>query len=486
MRNKKVLVILVLLLAVFALSTYAETTKLKSIGQYTLVRIRGKVPTQEVMKMLVDRYAADIKYGFDQAGAGDLYLPFMEQVKSASFEEKSLPVGDKFHWMLFRSQGKVKVAQDIEWAGKAPLDVFAFTVEKDYKAYEFVMPRPCGNISLRGITDLELPPAVCNLVVSPAKVNLKDPVTIDMGGTQQAQSMEADVLGPDGAKLATHAFTPGSATKQISFDKPGVYTVKGRATNSQGKVTDTPCEAKVVVNAPPTCALTTTCAPCKDMVGRPIGIDASGSSDPDGQVAKADFAITDAAGNAVDKFMDGEAPFVWDKTFDQPGSYAVTVVVTDDFGAVSEPCRAVLEVTQRRLFFLVEGGPGLLRGTYTAMLWARAGLLYKIVPDTLDFVLSFGGGVPLQGEPWTSFVMGNALLSVHAGPAYVAGGLGFSTKEQTTRKGGIDLVGEVGLDLFKLNSSVGSILFELRAPVLTSDRSFDEHHKLLLGFRYIF
>jgi hypothetical protein len=486
MKNKKVIVVLVLMLAVFALSTYAETTKLKSIGQYTLVRIRGKVPTQEVMKMLVDRYAADIKYGFDLAGAGDLYLPFMEQVKSSSFEEKSLPVGDKLYWMLFRSHAKVKVAQDIEWAGKVPLEVFAFTVTKDYKAYEFVMPRPCGNIALRSITDLELPPAVCNLVVSPDKVNLKDLVTVDMGGTQLAKSMEVDVFGPDGTKLATHAFTPESATKQTSFDKPGVYTFKGRATNAQGKVSDNPCEAKVVVNAPPTCALTTSCAPCKDMVGRPIAIDASGSSDPDGQVAKADFAITDAAGNAVDKFMDGEAPFVWDKTFDQPGTYAITVVVTDDFGAVSEPCRAALEVTQKRLFFLVEGGPGLLRGTYTAMLWARAGLLYKIVPDTLDFILSFGGGIPVRGEPWTSFLMGNALLNVHAGPAFVAGGLGFSTKEQTTRKAGIDLVGEVGVDLFKMNSSVGSIFFELRAPVLTSDRSFDEHHKLLLGLRYIF
>ena len=486
MRNKKVVLILVLVLAALTLNSYAETKKLKSIGHYTLVRIRGKVPTQDVMKMLVDRYAADIKTGFDMAGAGDLYLPFMDQLKSASFEEKSLPVGDKLIWMLFRSQGKVKVAQDIEWAGKAPLDVFAFTVTKDFKAYEFVMPRPCGNISLRSVTDLELPPAVCSLVVSPAKVNLKDPVTIDMSGTQLAKSMEVDVFGPDGTKLATHALTPESATKQISFDTPGVYTFKGRATNAQGKVSDNSCEAKVVVNAPPTCGLTTSCLPCKNMVGRPITIDASGSTDPDGQVTKADFAITDAAGNPVDKFMDGEAPLVWEKIFEEPGTYAITVVVTDDFGAVSEPCRVVLEVTQKRLFFLVEGGPGLLRGTYTAMLWARAGLLYKIVPDTLDFILSFGGGVPMRGEPWTAFLMGNALLNVHAGPAFVAGGLGFSTKEQTTRKGGIDLVGEVGVDLFTMNSSVGSILFELRAPVLTSNRSFEEHHKLLLGFRYIF
>src|SRR4030042_3599316 len=290
---------------------------------------------------------------------------------------------------------------------------------------------------------------------------------------QWAEVAAGGLSGPGGTKLATHALTPESATKQISFDTPGVYAFKGRATNAQGKVSDNSCEGKVVGNAPPTCGLTTSCLPCKNMVGRPITIDASGSTDPDGQVTKADFAITDAAGNAVDKFMDGEAPLVWEKIFDEPGTYALTVVVTDDFGAVSDPCRVVVEVTQKRLFFLIEGGPGLLRGTYTAMLWARAGLLYKIVPDTLDFILSFGGGIPMRGAPWTSVVLGNALLNVHAGPAFVAGGVGFSTKEQTTRKAGIDLVGEVGVDLFKMNSSVGSIFFELRAAVLPSDRSFD-------------
>ena len=85
MKSKRLIFFLVGFLILFSLNTFAETTKLKSIGQYTFVRIRGRVPTQDVMKMLVDRYAADIKYGFDLAGAGDLYLPFMDQLKSAFF-----------------------------------------------------------------------------------------------------------------------------------------------------------------------------------------------------------------------------------------------------------------------------------------------------------------------------------------------------------------------------------------------------------------
>ena len=485
MRNKKLALFLVFLLIVTTLSSLAETRKLKSIGQYTLVRIRGKVPTQEVMKQLVDRYAADIKYGFDLAGSGDLYLPFMDQLKAAKFEEKSLPVGDKLMWMLFRSQGKVKVVQDVEWAGKAPLEVFAFNVEKDYKAYEFVMPRPCGNISLRSIKDLELPLAVCSLTVLPAKVNLKDPVTVDMSGTQMAASMDVDMIGPDGQKITTHSLTPAAAKKQVSFDKPGVYTFKGRAVNAQGKVSTNPCEAKVVVNAPPTCALKTSCLPCKDYVGKPITIDASGSTDPDGTVAKADFAIVDAAGNPLDKFMDGEAPFTWDKVFDKAGSYAVTVVVTDDFGAVSEPCRVVLDVTQKRSFFSVEGGPFFARGSHGTYLYGMLDWLYWITPGKFDFTLAGGGALALKGDPWKSILMADATLNYHAGPLYFGGGLGFTTAVKEGRDADFELVGKLGCDVFKTWSNTGSLIFMVRWP-LGSGRSYADNHKYGLGFRVLF
>jgi hypothetical protein len=140
------------------------------------------------------------------------------------------------------------------------------------------------------------------------------------------------------------------------------------------------------------------------------------------------------------------------------------------------------------LAFLVEGGPGLLKGTYTGMVWARVGVLFNLVKDTLDAVFAVGGGIPVQGAPWKSFLMGNALLNLNAGPAYVAGGLGFSTKDrdQVGKKGGIDLVGQLGINLFRRNKSTGSLFGELRAPVITEDRDFEHNHKLLLGFRYIF
>lgn len=485
MKNKKIAVFVIFILVLFTLSAFAETKKLKSIGQYTFARIRGKIPTQEVMKMLVDRYAGDIKYGFDLAGYGELYLPFLEQLKTAAFEEKSLPVGDKLMWMLFRSRGKVKVVQDIEWAGKAPLEVFAFNVKKDYKNYEFVMPRPCGNISLRSITSLEMPPAVCDIAVTPAKVNLKDPVTVDMSGTKLAKSMEVDVIGPDGAKITTHAFTPESSKWQTSFDKPGNYTFKGRAVNMDDKPSTNPCEAKVYVNAPPTCQLKTSCLPCKDYVGKPVTIDASGSTDPDGKVVRADFAITDLTGNPVDKFLDTEAPLVWDKIFDKPGSYAVTVVVTDDFGAVSEPCRVVLDVTQKRNFVAINAGPFFARGSHGSYLFAKVGWFYWINPDKVDFTLSAGAALALKSEPWKSIFLGDALLNYHAGPAFFGAGAGFTTAVKEGRSADFDLIGSIGVDVFKTETAKGALLFDVRWP-LGEGRSFSKNHKYGLGLKFLF
>jgi hypothetical protein len=485
MKSKKVVFFLVLVLVLLALGGFAQTKKLKTIGRYTLVRIRGNVPTQEVMKQLVERYAGDIKYGFDLAGYGDLYLPFIEQLKSANFEESSLPVGDKLMWMLFRSHGKVKVVQDIEWAGRKPLEVFVFNVKKDYKNYEFVMPRPCGNISLRSVTSIELPPAVCSITVSPAKVNLKDPVTVDMSGTQMAKSMEVDVIGPDGTKITTHSLTPDSPKWQTSFDKPGTYTFKGRATNPDGKVSTNPCEAKTYVNAPPTCELKTSCLPCKNYVGRPITIDASASTDPDGSVVRADFSITDEAGNTVDKFMDTEAPFTWDKIFDKPGTYAVTLVVTDDFGAVSEPCRVVLEVTQKRSFVSVEGGAFFARGSHGPYVYGELGWLYWLAPDTVDFTLAGGGAVALKSSPWKSIFLGDATISYHAGPFSIGGGAGFTTAVKEGRDADFEVVGKLGLDLFKSWTSRGGLTFQVRWPV-GSGRTFEHNHKYAFGFRVLF
>jgi len=484
MKNKKVVLFVIGLLILFSLSSYAETKKLRRIGRYTLVQIKGEIPTAEVMKIVLDKYTGDIKYGFDMAGYGDLFLVFIEQLKSASFEEKELAVGDKLIWMLYRSRGKVKIVEDVEWAGKEPLPVFSFIVKKDYKHYEFIMPKPCGNISLRKVEEV-IPDAICDIRVDPAKANINDPISVDMSGSQHAKSMEVDVFGPEGTKITSKTLTPDSPKWQIKFDTPGEYVFKGRAINPTEKPSENPCEAKTYINFPPTCKLWTSCLPCEDYVGKPVTFDASDSIDPDGEVVKADFEITDEQGKVVDRYSDAEKPFTWEKIFEAPGVYTITAIVTDDFGAVSQPARIDLEVTQKRFFFLVEAGPFLARGSHGTYVASRLGFLYKIVPDTVDFIISAGGALTLNGEPWKSIFMANLLFNVKSGPAFFGAGAGFTTKVKEDRNPDADLIANFGFNIFNTQTSIGSIFFEVRAPV-GKERKFSKHHKLMLGFRIIF
>jgi hypothetical protein len=370
--------------------------------------------------------------------------------------------------------------------------VFLFEVKTPTKIYTFAMPRPCGNLAFYKEIDViqPAPLASCRLTVSPAKANLNEPITIDMSGSLNAVAMNCDVFTGQGVKIASHAFTPAAPRWQTTFDKPGEYIIKGSATSADGVVSSNPCEARFIFNAPPSCKLWTSCLPCEDYVGKPITFDANGSTDPDGQLVKATFEITDAAGTVLDAYTANAKPFTWQKIFDKAGTYTVAVNVFDDMGAVSssaDPCKITFDVTQKQFFWVAEIGGLLARGTYTGYIFGRVGMLWAVVPETLDIVLTMGPAIPTQGDPWKVLFLANAVANLHLGPSvYLGAGLGYSTKEQAVRTSGLDFVGQFGVNLFNHYSSAGSIFAEARIPFLTSNRPVDTHYKLLLGFRYIF
>jgi hypothetical protein len=157
MKRKKWIILIVGVFFLFTMSTFAETKKLRQIGNYKLVNIRHDLAPDELMKTIVDNYSGDIQTGFSLAGYNDLSLPFIDQIKQSNFEEKRLTVGEKMMWMLFRSGKSVKVVHDLEWAGNGPLDVYSFTVTKGDKRYEFIMPKACGNISLMKVEGASSP-----------------------------------------------------------------------------------------------------------------------------------------------------------------------------------------------------------------------------------------------------------------------------------------------------------------------------------------
>jgi len=480
MKVKRILVLSTLLLFLVASLSFAETKKLEEIGRYTFVRIKGEVPTQEVMKTLLERYKADIKYGFDLAGYGDVYFAFLEQIETQSFEEASLPIGQKFMWMLFRSHEKVKIVEDLEWAGKEPLPVFVFKVVKDHKQYTFVMPRPCGNISLIGVERAK-EIAICDIVVDPEKANINDPITVDMSGSKNAEKMVVEVYNSEGRKLSTQTLTKDSPKWQTQFSEPGKYDFKPVVYNYYDEASSNPCEASVYINFPPTCELVVTPDIIKE--GETVTLDATGSEDPDGTLERAVFEISDEVGNVIAEKTLTEKPYIWEYIVEDAGMYSATVAVYDDFGAVSGPCDAQFEVKEQKFFFLAEAGGLVAKGTYTGYAFGRLGFMYKFVPDKFSFILSAGGAYPLvSNDLWKPFFMANAVVNAHMKPAFIGAGLGYSTKEQDSRGSGLDLVGNLGVDVF----ANGSIFFEGRIPITGENRDISETHKLLLGFRFIF
>ncbi len=151
MKNKKLYLFLISLMILTSLSIFGQTKKLRDIGRYKFIPIRAGMPAQEIMKVIGEKYADDIKRGLDLAGYPNLYPPFIERIRQSAFEERELAVGGKMLWMIFRAQGQIKVIHDLEWAGGEPLSILAFSIQEGDKKYELIMPRTCGNISLEKV-----------------------------------------------------------------------------------------------------------------------------------------------------------------------------------------------------------------------------------------------------------------------------------------------------------------------------------------------
>lgn len=482
MKNNKIVLLLTILIFVFTIGSYAKTVKAYRLGTYPLVSCG--VADVDSLKQNLFKNDEHVKKGFELAGYAELYLPFMNALETADIVEKELPTGTVLSWMIYRPGWKVRIAKDLEWASKKPLKVFAFTLKQGCTNYHFVIPKRCGNVSLYKITE-DCP--VCKMDVTPEKANLNDKITVDLSATNCVDAIEVTVMAADGSKVA--GTTMNSAGKwETSFDTPGEYTIKAVATKANCETSG--CEAKVVINAPPVCCVKVA-SDKKHYTNRPVVIDASCSNDPDGKIVKGVFEVKDEAGAVVTTQTVNGDQLAWENSFAKAGMYTICLTVEDDFGASCTSCETKLEVKRKLFFPMVAAGPMLAKGTYSGYLFARGGVGFWAIPDVLDLTLSVGGALTLAGEPFKSFVMGTLVMNYHAGPFYLGGGLGLTSNVrkavgvETAWDGGLNLVANVGYDIFRTPTSAGSIFGELRIPT-GSDYEFSKQHMILLGFKYIF
>jgi len=477
------MVFMIAVLLVFSLNTFGKTKKITNVGVYPLICVKGGITSADQLKELLETNADAIKEGFEKADAGYLYEGFMAQVRSGAIEETQLPKGQEIPWMAFKVGKKIKAVKDLVWAANKPLDVFALTVEYECKDYVLIIPKGCGNVTLM---DMKNTYATCDIKVSPEKVIIGGEITVDLSGSKCAAKYEVTVLR-EGTQVDFQQLTdPVWKTK---YDKPGKYSITAKAFNADGVASTNDCEAKFYINYPPKCDLKVT--PTDGYVGQPFTLDASGSTDQDGQVVKADFSIKDQGGNEVDKNTVTPPPLIWQKKFKKSGIYKIWLQVTDDFDAVSDNnCELEVKVQKRLGFYgLVEAGPMLAKGTYTGYVWGRLGFAYFIVPERVSLIVSAGGAVKLAGDRFKNHFLSNLLLNLHMSDFFLGAGLGYSTAVRDDGwDAGLDIVGNVGFDIYKGKGFIrkASIFGEVRLPVGREGLSISDAHSLLLGFRFIF
>jgi hypothetical protein len=181
-------VIFVFLMSVNALLAQKEVKRLGVNPFY-----RSKDLQAEDIQKIANERVGEVKIGFDEAGYGDLFFAFIEQLKSAEFEFIEIQPGDSIMWMMFKRGKKLYVEKDLIWAGKEPFTAYRFVITRDNKEHVFIVPKICGNISLKSVSELPPPPPptppanqppTCDLQVNPTEAYAGELITLDASGSK--------------------------------------------------------------------------------------------------------------------------------------------------------------------------------------------------------------------------------------------------------------------------------------------------------------
>ncbi len=164
--KKRLFLFALALCFIFGMNSVDAAQKLKRLGRSPFYAA-GENATADEIASAIFEYAKDVKVGFSKAGAIALYSPFMEQLKPSALEDVRVQPGEKLMWMIYKKGKRVKVMNDLEWAGEKPFPAFRYVVENNDTAYEFIIPKICVNIALKSINviEREVPPPVA--VVQP-------------------------------------------------------------------------------------------------------------------------------------------------------------------------------------------------------------------------------------------------------------------------------------------------------------------------------
>jgi hypothetical protein len=486
--------------------------------------IRDVAALQKVMK--TKRVQSAVSGILDAAGLTSMTPQVLQALTDGKVETTSFPVGGTMQWMGYRKAGRPAILRNVQWAGRRPFDAFAFTIEDGAKNYNFIVPKPCGNLALVDVTEKPLPTCV-NMAVS-RDCDAKQATFTGSGGAVTAGAVSRITMLRDGSKVGE--LRPEDNFKVTVPLQAGRYTFM--AMDKYGREFAT-CERELVVEAcaapppppppPPTsCNVVVTATKAKG--GFNMTIDGSGSGGGASPAAKALVQLIGPDGQPVTYTYEGKAqtqseitpPF--QATFfvpkPKPGTYTLRGSVTP-VNPKAEPrtCEATVVVPEYdKVDFFADGLFGKQRRQYEVEV--AQGSDVTVTPGFCDPMLGIRAGALfwLKDE--------RVSIAPAAGVAFMFGDLGdfdFGDNEYNnasffletvaqfhfTPRGGFIGTGLGWWDVFDGDHNTGAWILNFGAPINATDKGellligegrlffdapdgIENNYQIWGGLRYIF
>jgi hypothetical protein len=449
-----------------------------------------------------EKTKADVIAVLEEAGWKGSIEDFDRAVASADITEVQIQPGTRIPFMASRMRGrqhKPHALMDVLWAGRRPIDAFAFEMTSKCVRYRILIPKACGNFWFEEIgkdTTSEQcapppPPPVVSLT-SAGEACVTQPIEINVNVQNPPKDGRVSV-SVNGKELGAGALTGG--TYRATFPgsaQPGTFEVtatSGGVTN-RTSVTVKPC--------PPTCAITVSPNPAK--AGRPITIDLTGSRVAAGvqggiKSAKVEVVRKDA----VDQTFEFTAPNLSrsDIVIRKSGAQSIRAVVTDEAGQVStNTCEAPLDVKSAFPLFLGAYG-GKERLTHdeasdhddrpvpftefsrcAPLFGFQVGVQPKI-GENAEFEAALGLKVPFDDDGHTT-LFADAAVNRVLSRGFFGGGVSFWDIGKDSSGVGLLLQGGVDLD----QNGKWQLVGQTRVPFFNQFDNIDNNYQVWGGFRF--
>ena len=447
----------------FALPTEAQDHTATRLGT-AATRFAPKPLTKDGdVRVLLrsDKTKDDVSAILRQAGWKGSIEDLDRAAATAEISEVQIAPGTRLPFMASRSKGRDRrpyAMMNVLWAGRAPIDAWAFEFSSSCMRYRVVVPRACGNfwIEERGKDETgpcasaqALSPAVS--VGSPGEACVAQAVTV----TVQVKNPPADgkvVLAVNGRQLAAGRLAGGTFSAALpGFSEPGRYEVTATAGGVSGatSVSVKPCL--------PICAITA--GTPRTGAGDSLRIDLAGSRVSPGARGGIRSARVEIlhGGTVVDTIaLTAPALSRDDVVLRKAGAYTLRAAVTDEAGQVStNTCEASLEVRGKLPLFLGayfgkerlqhDSGPGSPGARCAPLVGVEIGFQPRL-GERAELEIALGGKFDTRDSK-NSSLFADLALNYLFGHGFVGGGLsGWDlTRDNGSRslafllQGGVDL-----------------------------------------------